>query len=71
MKGLTFDNFINHVSNQNAYDSCFRLAHFEGERKSPIVLLGESGAGKSHLLWALVNHYRTNKVNVGVALISA
>jgi hypothetical protein len=71
MKGLTFDNFINHASNQNAYDSCFRLAHFEGERKSPIVLLGETGAGKSHLLWALVNHYRTNKVNVGVALISA
>lgn len=71
MKGLTFENFINHSTNQNAYDCCFRLSHFEGERKSPIVLLGETGSGKSHLLWALVNHYRTNKVNVGVALISA
>lgn len=71
MKGLTFENFINHPSNQNAYELCSRLARFEGERKSPIVLLGEAGAGKSHLLWALVNYYRTNKVRVGVALISA
>lgn len=71
MKGLTFENFINHPTNQNAYDICFRLSRFEGERKSPIVLLGERGSGKSHLLWALVNYYRTNQVNVGIALISA
>lgn len=71
MKGLTFDTFINHPTNQNAYDMCFKLARFEGERKSPIVLLGDSGAGKSHLLWAIVNHYRSNRVPVGIALISA
>lgn len=71
MKGLTFDNFINHSTNQNAYDVCVRLSRFEGERKSPVVLLGERGAGKSHLLWALVNYYRSKQVNVGIALISA
>ena len=71
MKGLTFDNFINHSTNQNAYDACVRLSRFEGERKSPVVLLGERGAGKSHLLWALVNYYRSKQVNVGIALISA
>ena len=71
MKGLTFDNFINHSTNQNAYDTCVRLSRFEGERKSPVVLLGERGAGKSHLLWALVNYYRSKQVNVGIALISA
>lgn len=71
MKGLTFDNFINHSTNQNAYDVCVRLSRFEGERKSPVVLLGEHGAGKSHLLWALVNYYRSKQVNVGIALISA
>ncbi|NLO34031.1 MAG: hypothetical protein GX117_11900 [Candidatus Hydrogenedentes bacterium] len=70
MKGLSFENFIKHPSNQKAFDICSQLARFEGERRSPVVLLGEKGAGKSHLLWGLVNYYRSNKTRVGVALIS-
>ncbi len=70
MKALTFDTFIQHPSNQNAYDLCKKLARFDDTLKNPIVLLGDSGAGKTHLLWAVVNHYRAGQTPVGIALIS-
>ncbi len=70
MKGRTFDSFIVHSVNQTAYDLCAGLARLTAKQKSPIVLLGDSGAGKSHLLWAIVNHYRANRVSAGIALIS-
>ena len=70
MKTLTFDTFIQDPANQNAFDVCSKLARFDASLKSPIVLLGDSGSGKTHLLWALVNHYRAGAPPVGIALIS-
>ncbi|MCK5862454.1 MAG: AAA family ATPase [Candidatus Hydrogenedentes bacterium] len=71
MKGFSFDSFIVHDTNQAAYDVCNKLASLEKDMPRPIVLLGESGSGKSHLLWAIVNQFRERNDKVGVALISS
>ncbi|NLN92256.1 MAG: hypothetical protein GX130_02970 [Candidatus Hydrogenedens sp.] len=70
MKRLTFDNFIPHKSNQGAYNIAREVAGLKPDLPRPIVLLGESGAGKTHLLWATVNHFRDRNSQVRVALIS-
>ncbi|HQN01097.1 MAG TPA: DnaA/Hda family protein, partial [Candidatus Hydrogenedentes bacterium] len=70
MKNFTFDKFIRHPSNVAAYDFCERLSRLDPTLANPIVLLGESGAGKTHLLWAIVNQYRAVHAPAGVALIS-
>ncbi len=70
MKNFTFDKFINHPSNQAAYELCERLSRLDRTLANLIVLLGESGAGKTHLLWAIVNQYRAAHFPAGVALIS-
>ena len=71
MKGFSFDSFVVHETNQAAYDMCSRLAALDKNVPRPIVLLGESGSGKSHLLWAVVNQFRERNEKVGVALISS
>ena len=71
MKGFSFDSFVVHETNQAAYDMCSKLAVLDKNIPRPIVLLGESGSGKSHLLWAVVNQFRERNAKVGVALISS
>ena len=71
MKGFSFDSFVVHETNQAAYDICKKLAAGEKDLPRPVVLLGESGSGKSHLLWSIVNDFRERDAKVGVALISA
>ncbi len=71
MKGMTFNTFIEDENNQAAVDLCRRVAALDKSVKSPVVLLADRGAGKTHLLWAIVNHYREHQTRVGVALISA
>ncbi|HDP34090.1 MAG TPA: AAA family ATPase [Candidatus Hydrogenedentes bacterium] len=71
MKGFSFDSFVVHETNQTAYDICKKLADSDKDVPHTIVLLGESGSGKSHLLWAIVNQFREQNTKVGVALISS
>lgn len=71
MKGMTFNTFIEDENNQAAVDLCRRVAALDKTISSPVVLLADHGAGKTHLLWAIVNYYREHQTRVGVALISA
>ncbi|HPU97357.1 MAG TPA: DnaA/Hda family protein [Candidatus Hydrogenedentes bacterium] len=71
MKGMTFNSFIEDENNQAAVAICRRVAALDKTLKSPIVLLADRGAGKTHLLWSIVNYYREHQTRVGVALISA
>ncbi len=70
MKRLTFDTFIPHKSNQGAYEIAREVARMQPELPRPVVFLGESGSGKTHLLWAIVNYFRDRNSVVRLALIS-
>lgn len=55
-KTKTFNNYVAGKSNSVAYKCAKRVAEIPGnETYNPLVLLGESGLGKTHLLWAIGN----------------
>lgn len=71
MKGFRFETFNTHPGNQAAFDVCRAIAAQQYDGVCPVILLGADGAGKSHLLWAIVNEVRARAVKTGLALIMA
>ena len=51
----TFDNFIEGTSNKFAKAACFAVAN-EPCYYNPLFIYGHSGLGKTHLLYAVINH---------------
>jgi chromosomal replication initiator protein len=51
----TFDNFIEGSSNKFAKAACFAVAN-EPCYYNPLFIYGHSGLGKTHLLYAVINH---------------
>ncbi len=50
---LTFDNFFVYDSNQVAFLAAKKIVDFPGELFNPLYIYGNTGLGKTHLLWAL------------------
>lgn len=55
VKEYTFDNFIVGKSNQSAFMAAKAVADKPGETYNPLLICGESGLGKTHLLDAIYN----------------
>ena len=71
MQDLNFKSFRVHDGNRNAFEACEAVATLQHPDPQPILLVGGKEAGKTHLLWAIVNHIRASKMRVGLALIMA
>ncbi|MBR2465998.1 MAG: chromosomal replication initiator protein DnaA [Clostridia bacterium] len=57
----TFDNFIEGDSNKFAKAACFAVATEPSSNQfNPLFIHGNSGLGKTHLLYAIINHLRKN-----------
>ena len=57
-----FDNFIVGASNQFAYVTSFGAAKNPGKEFNPLILYGNVGLGKTHLLHAIGNYCDSNNV---------
>ncbi len=55
----TFDNFIEGSSNKFAKAACFAVAN-DPCYYNPLFIYGQSGLGKTHLLYAVMNHMKKN-----------
>ena len=55
----TFDNFIEGESNKLAKAMCYAVAN-EPCSCNPLFIYGQSGLGKTHLLYAIINHMKKN-----------
>ena len=55
----TFDNFIEGASNKFAKAACYAVAN-EPTYYNPLFIYGHSGLGKTHLLYAVINHMKEN-----------
>ena len=59
-KDYTFDNFIVGNSNRFAHGAAFAVAESPGSLYNPLVLYGNSGLGKTHLMHAVGNYIEQN-----------
>ncbi|MBN2310151.1 MAG: hypothetical protein JXR94_14350 [Candidatus Hydrogenedentes bacterium] len=68
---LNFGTFLQDDSNREAFEACLRVADLEEVERPPLLLLGEGGCGKTHLLYAIVNRIRLRPSRAGLAYVSA
>lgn len=54
-KDFTFDNFVVGPSNQFAHAAAIAVADKPANAYNPLLIYGESGLGKTHLLYAIAN----------------
>ena len=59
LEEYTFDNFVEGSSNKLARAACYAVAE-EPNVYNPLFIYGHSGLGKTHLLFAVINHMRKN-----------
>ena len=55
----TFENFVEGASNRFARAACEAVAR-EPNYYNPLFIYGNSGLGKTHLLWAIINYMKRN-----------
>jgi chromosomal replication initiator protein len=56
-----FDNFVVGESNVLAYNGAIKVAENPGEFCNPLFIYGDTGLGKTHLLWAIANQLKKAK----------
>ncbi len=62
----TFENFIVGSSNNFAHAACYNIAKEPGMNYNPLFVYGQSGVGKTHLLYAITNEIKKNLPNVRI-----
>ncbi|MBQ3597775.1 MAG: chromosomal replication initiator protein DnaA [Clostridia bacterium] len=63
---FTFENFVIGSSNQVAAKASFAIAEHPAELYNPLFIYGPPGLGKTHLLFAIVNHLRDNNPHADI-----
>lgn len=71
VKRLSFSTFLVDDSNRDAFEVCSAVAELEPVSPQPVLLLGEEGCGKTHLLYAIVNRVRSSTARTGLAYVTA
>lgn len=66
----TFDNFVIGSSNRFAHAAAVAVAEAPGKAYNPLMIYGESGLGKTHLLHALGHYVRNYYTDVRVKYVS-
>ena len=61
----TFDNFVEGASNKFARAACMAVAK-EPNTYNPLFIYGHSGLGKTHLLYAVINHMKKNHPGLNI-----
>jgi hypothetical protein len=66
MTQSNFESFVIHNANEQAARVCRAVAELDCTSAQPIVIYGERGSGKTHLLYTTVNHARARSINAGL-----
>ena len=62
----TFENFIVGDTNKFAYAACVAVANHPATNYNPLFIYGNSGLGKTHLLYATINRLRQNNPKIRI-----
>lgn len=71
MKRFNFGTFLVDDSNRRAFQICQDIAELKPVSPCPVVLLGDEGCGKTHLLYSIVNRIRAGTTKTGLAYVTA
>ena len=66
---FTFDHFVVGSSNQFAYNAALHVADNPGQSYNPLFIYGESGLGKTHLLYAIYHTIHQNHPEYNIIFI--
>ena len=66
---FTFENFVVGSSNKIAYAAAQSVAEAPAERYNPLFIYGDSGLGKTHLIYAIAHEFRKNNPSMKVVYI--
>mgnify|MGYP000800620621 CR=1 FL=1 len=69
MAGYTFDRFIVGNSNKFAHNAAVAVAHKPGSAYNPLFIYGNSGLGKTHLLYAIASVVHKNHPSYNIVYI--
>jgi len=65
----TFDNFVVGPTNNIAYAAARAVAEGSIEHYNPLFIYGDSGLGKTHLIYAIAHHIRTTRPDAKIVYI--
>ncbi len=65
----TFENFIVGNSNKFAYEACIAVCNSLATQFNPLFIYGQSGLGKTHLLYAINNKVLQNNPNASIVYV--
>ncbi len=66
---FTFDNFVVGSSNRFAHAAAEAVAKMPAEAYNPLLIYGESGLGKTHLLYAIANTIKADHPNYHIVYV--
>lgn len=67
---FTFDTFVVGSSNRFAYNAAKAVAEQPAVAYNPLFIYGDSGLGKTHLLYAIASEIRKNNENANIVFIT-
>ncbi len=62
----TFENFIVGSTNKFAHAACVAVANHPATNYNPLFIYGNSGLGKTHLLYATINRLKQNRPGIKI-----
>ncbi|MBE6717742.1 MAG: chromosomal replication initiator protein DnaA [Ruminococcaceae bacterium] len=65
----TFENFIVGNSNKFAYEACIAVCNSLATQFNPLFIYGQSGLGKTHLLYAINNYVLSKNKNASIVYV--
>ena len=71
MKRFSFNTFLAGDGNRVALDVCRRIADLEPVAPMPVLLLGEEGCGKTHLLYSIWKRVKATSPRTSLAVVTA
>lgn len=71
MDRYSFGTYLVDEFNQEAFTLCHDIANLSAECEQPVMLVGDTGTGKTHLLYSIIGRIRTSSARAGIAYVTA
>lgn len=71
MERYGFATYLVDEHNQEAFSLCHDIANLKSEVRQPITIIGDTGTGKTHLLYSIIGHVRATTDTTGLAYVNA